>query len=66
MYLCSPLSYSINVPLDGLKNKDWALPHKVKHLIITVLSMAGDLQIISIDHGRDHTKCRAESKIIST
>lgn len=66
MYLCSSLSYSISVPLDGLKNKEGALPHKVKHLIITVLSMAGDLQIISIDHGRDHTKCKGDSKIIST
>lgn len=54
------------MPLDGLKNKEGALPHKVKHLTITVLSMAGVLQIISIDHGRDHRECRADSKIIST
>lgn len=32
----------------------------------TMPSMAGDLQIISIDHGSNHTECRADSKIIST
>lgn len=32
----------------------------------TVPPMAGDLQIISIDHGGNHTECRADSKIIST
>ncbi len=65
--VCSlyPLSSSIHAPFDILKNKERALPHKVKCLTITP-SMAGDLQIISIDHGSDHAECRADSKIIST
>ena len=49
-----------------VKSKEGALSHKVKHLTRSMLLIAGDLQIMGIDHSRDHTECRADSKIIST
>lgn len=62
-----PLSSSIHVPFDSLKNKqEGSLPQGQTLNYHTMPSMAGDLQIISIDHGSDHTECRADSKITST
>lgn len=42
-----------------------ALYHKVRSLTHPVLLIAPDLQIICIDQSRDHTECRADSKILS-
>lgn len=50
----------------SLKNKEQGpLQGRTLHYY-TVVLMAGDLQIISIDQDRDHAECRADSKIIST
>lgn len=54
------LSSNVHV-LFSFENKEKAFPLKVK-----CLTMAGDLQIISIDHGSNRAECRADSKIRST
>lgn len=54
------LSSNVHV-LFSFNNKEKALPLKVK-----CLTIAGDLQIISIDHGSNRAECRADSKIRST
>lgn len=61
------LSSSVRVPYYGLKNKEKSFSSPGQTLNYpTMPSMAGDLQIITIDHSSNRVECRADSKIRST
>lgn len=61
------LSSSVRVPYYSLKNKEKTSSSQGQMLNYRIVpSMAGDLQIITIDHGSNRAECRADSKIRST
>lgn len=57
---------SMHWPSGRLGNKETAPPHKVKRFSVAAPSMAGHVQIMSIDQSSSHTECRADSKITAT